>query len=153
MARFVINHIIHKRRPAWQTWPYYRFSPLPQQQMNKMEKKARGGNGIHVIVFPFPVQGHINPMLQFSKQLASSGLRVTLATTSSFATKAQIQPLLRPYQMVPLTLHLRKLLTPTWRDSMILHPIVSLSWLKRNSYWKTVLDASCMIQPCHGAMT
>ncbi|CAK9147457.1 unnamed protein product [Ilex paraguariensis] len=34
----------------------------------------------HVLVVPFPVQGHINPMLQFSKRLASKGLRVTLVT-------------------------------------------------------------------------
>ncbi|KAG8481364.1 hypothetical protein CXB51_026119 [Gossypium anomalum] len=36
----------------------------------------------HVLVFPFPIQGHINPMLQFSKRLASKGLRVTLISTS-----------------------------------------------------------------------
>ena len=35
----------------------------------------------HILVFPFPVPGHINPMLQFSKRLASMGLRVTLVTT------------------------------------------------------------------------
>ncbi|KAK9138981.1 hypothetical protein Sjap_009575 [Stephania japonica] len=34
----------------------------------------------HVLVFPLPVQGHINPMLQFSKRLASKGLKVTLST-------------------------------------------------------------------------
>ncbi|KAJ8755363.1 hypothetical protein K2173_019161 [Erythroxylum novogranatense] len=32
----------------------------------------------HVFVFPFPIQGHINPMLQFSKRLASKGVKVTL---------------------------------------------------------------------------
>ncbi|KAJ8435141.1 hypothetical protein Cgig2_018969 [Carnegiea gigantea] len=52
-----------------------------------MEKKATREDEIHVIVFPFPIQGHINPMLQFSKQLASRGLRVTFATTSSIVTK------------------------------------------------------------------
>lgn len=36
----------------------------------------------HVLVLPFPTQGHINPMLQFAKDLASKGLRVTLVTTS-----------------------------------------------------------------------
>ncbi|XP_030536450.1 UDP-glycosyltransferase 74E1-like isoform X3 [Rhodamnia argentea] len=34
-------------------------------------------NGIHVLVLAHPVQGHINPMLQFSKRLASKGLEVT----------------------------------------------------------------------------
>lgn len=39
----------------------------------------------HVIVIPFPVQGHINPMLQFSKRLASKGLNVTLVATSTIS--------------------------------------------------------------------
>lgn len=39
--------------------------------------------GSHVLIFPFPAQGHINPMLQFSKRLASQGLRVTLITITS----------------------------------------------------------------------
>ncbi|KMT15544.1 hypothetical protein BVRB_3g058960 [Beta vulgaris subsp. vulgaris] len=51
-----------------------------------MESKARKGE-VHAIVFPYPIQGHINPMLQFSKQLASRGLKVTLATTSTFSSK------------------------------------------------------------------
>ncbi|KAL3724277.1 hypothetical protein ACJRO7_029446 [Eucalyptus globulus] len=32
---------------------------------------------IHVLVLTHPVQGHINPMLQFSRRLASKGLKVT----------------------------------------------------------------------------
>ncbi|KAJ1387159.1 UDP-glucuronosyl/UDP-glucosyltransferase [Sesbania bispinosa] len=35
----------------------------------------------HVIVFPYPAQGHINPLLQFAKVLVSKGLKATLATT------------------------------------------------------------------------
>ncbi|KAK3007934.1 hypothetical protein RJ639_015017, partial [Escallonia herrerae] len=35
----------------------------------------------HVLVFPFIAQGHINPMVQFSKRLASKGLKVTLVAT------------------------------------------------------------------------
>ncbi|KAG2675795.1 hypothetical protein I3760_12G023100 [Carya illinoinensis] len=35
----------------------------------------------HVIVLTYPAQGHINPLLQFGKRLASKGLKVTLATT------------------------------------------------------------------------
>ncbi|GLU17906.1 hypothetical protein SLE2022_342530 [Rubroshorea leprosula] len=46
----------------------------------------------HVLVFPFPVQGHINPMLQFSKRLASKGLRVTIIIVSS-PTKPMQLPL------------------------------------------------------------
>ncbi|CAN1160410.1 Mogroside IE synthase [Linum perenne] len=32
----------------------------------------------HVVVMPWPAQGHINPALQFSKKLVSKGLTVTL---------------------------------------------------------------------------
>ncbi|KAI3930336.1 hypothetical protein MKW92_050003 [Papaver armeniacum] len=35
----------------------------------------------HVLVLPLPVQGHINPILQFSKRLVSKGIKVTLFTT------------------------------------------------------------------------
>ncbi|XP_077228093.1 mogroside I-E synthase-like [Tasmannia lanceolata] len=44
-----------------------------------MEKKDRA-HMAHVLVLPFPVQGHIYPMLQFAKRLASKGLKVTVAT-------------------------------------------------------------------------
>ncbi|KAJ4711179.1 Glycosyltransferase [Melia azedarach] len=35
----------------------------------------------HVVLLPYPSQGHINPLLQFAKRLASKGVKVTLATT------------------------------------------------------------------------
>ena len=35
----------------------------------------------HVIVLPYPAQGHINPLLQFAKLLVTKGLKATLATT------------------------------------------------------------------------
>ncbi|KAF2316041.1 hypothetical protein GH714_040836 [Hevea brasiliensis] len=35
----------------------------------------------HVIVIPYPAQGHINPLLQFAKRLASKGVKATFATT------------------------------------------------------------------------
>ncbi|XP_041010410.1 mogroside IE synthase-like isoform X2 [Juglans microcarpa x Juglans regia] len=38
--------------------------------------------GTHILVIAYPVQGHINPMLQFSKRLASKGPRVTFISTS-----------------------------------------------------------------------
>ncbi|XP_062150071.1 mogroside IE synthase-like [Alnus glutinosa] len=41
---------------------------------------------IHILVIPYPAQGHINPMLQFSKRLASKGPRVTVITTTSMST-------------------------------------------------------------------
>ncbi|XP_022722111.1 UDP-glycosyltransferase 74F2-like [Durio zibethinus] len=42
--------------------------------------ESKGYNG-HVLVVPFPTQGHINPMLQFSKRLLSKGIKATLAIT------------------------------------------------------------------------
>uniref|UniRef100_A0A6P6G820 UDP-glycosyltransferase 74B1-like isoform X2 n=1 Tax=Ziziphus jujuba TaxID=326968 RepID=A0A6P6G820_ZIZJJ len=36
---------------------------------------------IHVVVLPYPGQGHINPLLQFAKRLASKGVKATIATT------------------------------------------------------------------------
>jgi pathogen-inducible salicylic acid glucosyltransferase len=44
-----------------------------------MERKT------HILVIPYPIPGHINPMLQFSKRLASKGARVTLVTTTSIS--------------------------------------------------------------------
>ncbi|CAL1407909.1 unnamed protein product [Linum trigynum] len=43
--------------------------------------KSGKGKRPHVIVVPYPAQGHINPMLQFSKRLISRGVKATLATT------------------------------------------------------------------------
>lgn len=43
----------------------------------KMEVEYRG----HVLVIPYPSQGHINPLLQFCKRLSSKGLKTTLAIT------------------------------------------------------------------------
>ncbi|KAL5544265.1 hypothetical protein UlMin_008049 [Ulmus minor] len=40
-------------------------------------KNQRG----HAIVLTYPAQGHINPLLQFAKRLASKGLRTTFSTT------------------------------------------------------------------------
>ncbi|KAF5466130.1 hypothetical protein F2P56_016083 [Juglans regia] len=39
-------------------------------------------SGTNILVIAYPVQGHINPMLQFSKRLASKGPRVTFVSTS-----------------------------------------------------------------------
>jgi len=38
---------------------------------------------LHVMVVPFPAQGHINPMLQFAKRLASKNVGVTFVTTEA----------------------------------------------------------------------
>ncbi|PON50573.1 UDP-glucuronosyl/UDP-glucosyltransferase [Trema orientale] len=41
-----------------------------------MEKQERG----HIVALPLPAQGHVNPMIQFSKRLISKGLKLTLIT-------------------------------------------------------------------------
>ncbi|XP_061368565.1 mogroside IE synthase-like [Gastrolobium bilobum] len=45
-----------------------------------MERKSIA-NKVHCLVLAYPAQGHINPMLQFSKLLHHEGVRVTLVTT------------------------------------------------------------------------
>ncbi|MCL7021886.1 hypothetical protein MKW94_006898 [Papaver nudicaule] len=49
------------------------------------------GSENHVLVLPYPGQGHINPMLQFSKRLISKGLKVTLAITVHVAKTMETQ--------------------------------------------------------------
>ncbi|KAL0897185.1 hypothetical protein Bca101_081146 [Brassica carinata] len=41
------------------------------------------GDQTKVLVFPVPIQGHINPLLQFSKRLIFKNVAVTFLTTSS----------------------------------------------------------------------
>ncbi|XXG44858.1 hypothetical protein AAC387_Pa02g0097 [Persea americana] len=57
-----------------------------------MEKKEGEGDHkalvhVHVLVLPYPVHGHLNPMLQFAKRLASKGLKVSISPTL-FMTKS-----------------------------------------------------------------
>lgn len=42
-------------------------------------------------MFPSPGQGHMSPMIQFSKSVASKGVRVTLVTTTSSSNSIQAQ--------------------------------------------------------------
>ncbi|KAL6221517.1 hypothetical protein ACLB2K_004913 [Fragaria x ananassa] len=52
---------------------------------------ASSGYRAHVLAIPYPAQGHINPLLQFSKRLASSkGLKVTLANTIFIANSLNL---------------------------------------------------------------
>ncbi|KAI3930335.1 hypothetical protein MKW92_050002 [Papaver armeniacum] len=55
--------------------------------MGHEEVNASASKSGHVLVLPLPVQGHINPILQFSKRLVSKGIKVTLFT-SIFASKS-----------------------------------------------------------------
>ncbi|XAR64296.1 hypothetical protein NMG60_11024577 [Bertholletia excelsa] len=45
--------------------------------------EERRAHKSHVVVIPFYGQGHLNPMLQFSKRLAFKGLKITVATILS----------------------------------------------------------------------
>ena len=52
----------------------------------------------HVVVLTYPAQGHINPLVQFAKHLASEGLKATLATNhytvkSIHATTMGVEPI------------------------------------------------------------
>nr|BAG80538.1 UDP-glucose:glucosyltransferase [Lycium barbarum] len=46
----------------------------------------------HCLILPYPLQGHINPMLQFSKRLQSKGVKITIAPTKSFLKTMQELP-------------------------------------------------------------
>ncbi|XP_061368562.1 UDP-glycosyltransferase 74G1-like [Gastrolobium bilobum] len=56
-----------------------------------MEKKSIARR-VHCMVLASPAQGHVNPMLQFSKLLQHEGLRVTLVTARSFCKNMQNIP-------------------------------------------------------------
>ncbi|CAK8532454.1 unnamed protein product [Lathyrus sativus] len=47
-----------------------------------MEKEIKNKTP-HCLVIPYPTQGHINPMLQFSKRLLQKGIKITLVNTIS----------------------------------------------------------------------
>ncbi|KZV36084.1 hypothetical protein F511_23281 [Dorcoceras hygrometricum] len=52
--------------------------------INYIARKSRNGRQTrtaHIVVLPYPGQGHINPLLQFAKSLASKGVKATIATT------------------------------------------------------------------------
>ncbi|KAL6655237.1 hypothetical protein ACP70R_006063 [Stipagrostis hirtigluma subsp. patula] len=58
-----------------------------------MAMASQCGEGIHVLVLPYPSQGHINPLLQFAKRLAAhDGVRCTLAVTRFVAESTRPSP-------------------------------------------------------------
>ncbi|KZV51512.1 hypothetical protein F511_37367 [Dorcoceras hygrometricum] len=55
-----------------------------------MERRRKEGGGPHCLVLSFPLQGHINPMSQFSKRLKHAGIaKITLVTTKYFLKSVQ----------------------------------------------------------------
>ncbi|WCJ37275.1 UDP-Glycosyltransferase superfamily protein [Euphorbia peplus] len=46
----------------------------------------------HVVLVPYPAQGHINPMLQFAKRLVAEGVKATLANTAFINNSMHADP-------------------------------------------------------------
>uniref|UniRef100_A0A3Q7HK33 Uncharacterized protein n=1 Tax=Solanum lycopersicum TaxID=4081 RepID=A0A3Q7HK33_SOLLC len=44
----------------------------------------------HCLILPYPLQGHINPMLQFSKRLRSKRVEITIVTSKVVSIEAII---------------------------------------------------------------
>ncbi|VFQ67711.1 unnamed protein product [Cuscuta campestris] len=44
---------------------------------------------VHVLVIPFPIQGHLTPLVQFSKRLASRGVGATIVAPESISSCLQ----------------------------------------------------------------
>lgn len=53
---------------------------IPQQTEKQQKELARMGNP-HVLVIPFPAQGHIIPLLELSRHLVDHGFKITFVNT------------------------------------------------------------------------
>ncbi|PON65923.1 UDP-glucuronosyl/UDP-glucosyltransferase [Trema orientale] len=49
--------------------------------MDHQKEKGSSYYNPHVLLLPYPTQGHLNPILQFAKRLVSKGIKATLVTT------------------------------------------------------------------------
>ncbi|KAL3531022.1 hypothetical protein ACH5RR_010344 [Cinchona calisaya] len=47
---------------------------------------------VHVLVLPYPAQGHINPLLQFCKRLVAKGVKATFVNTVSLSKSVPADP-------------------------------------------------------------
>ncbi|KAG8642057.1 mogroside IE synthase-like isoform X2 [Manihot esculenta] len=56
-----------------------------------MDKEPRPWSA-HALAFPYPAQGHINPILQFCKRLVSKGVKATLVTTRFLSKSIHVDP-------------------------------------------------------------
>nr|XP_016460015.1 PREDICTED: UDP-glycosyltransferase 89A2-like [Nicotiana tabacum] len=62
-------------------------------------------NGVHVLIFPFPAQGHILPLLDFTHQLLLHGFKITILVTPKnlpildplLSTHPSVQTLVFPF--------------------------------------------------------
>nr|GMC56239.1 UDP-glycosyltransferase 74E2-like [Ipomoea batatas] len=55
----------------------------------------------HVLVIPYPIHGHITPMVQLSKRLASRGVGVTVITPTSTSACIQVSSSLIRIESIP----------------------------------------------------
>ncbi|XP_059655630.1 UDP-glycosyltransferase 89A2-like [Cornus florida] len=70
---------------------------------------SNSGEGVHILVFPYPAQGHMLPMLDLTHQLALHGLTITILVTPKnlpilnplLSTHASIQTLILPFPHHP----------------------------------------------------
>jgi pathogen-inducible salicylic acid glucosyltransferase len=66
---------------------------------------AEEGKGVesrsHVLLLPYPGQGHIHPMLNFGRRLAFHGLHPTLATTRFILSSTNPDP--GPVRIAPIS--------------------------------------------------
>lgn len=57
----------------------------------------------HVVVLPFPVQGHVNPLMNFSQKLAKDGFKITFVNTE-FNHKQVVKAVKEPAGVLALKL-------------------------------------------------
>nr|QSM19610.1 glycosyltransferase [Arnebia euchroma] len=66
-------------------------------------------NGVHILIFPFPAQGHMLPLLDLASQLAKHGLTITILVTPKnlpilsplLSAQPTIKPLIFPFPPHP----------------------------------------------------
>ena len=58
----------------------------------KTTSNADADDQSQILVFPSPGQGQMSPMIQFSKRLASKGVRVTLVATTTSSNSIYTNP-------------------------------------------------------------
>ncbi|KAL0330939.1 UNVERIFIED_CONTAM: UDP-glycosyltransferase 74C1 [Sesamum angustifolium] len=63
---------------------------MRQSFTTKIMEKGDGNSQkkAHCLIMPCPIQGHINPMLQFAKRLLQKGIEITFVVTQNLATTA-----------------------------------------------------------------
>nr|ALQ56954.1 crocetin glucosyltransferase [Crocus ancyrensis] len=57
-----------------------------------MEQQGEIGKKCHILLLPYPAQGHINPLLQFGKRLAYHNLDTTLVNTRFLSNSTKPEP-------------------------------------------------------------